>query len=427
MNWAAAQQWQQSVPFFLPVGGSPLCCAAMSRHPVLRLLPGRHKRVGQGHPWAYSNELALDSAAKSLEPGALVRLETSAGEALGIAFFNPHSLVAARLLCRDADAAIDASFLAARLSRARALREALYREPYYRLVHAEADGLPGLAIDRYGDVLVCQVNAAGMERMIEPMADALEEVLHPSAVLLRNDAPVRALEGLAGYVRCVKGEVSAPVELSENGCRFLADLVGGQKTGWFFDQRDNRAFMAPLARGKRVVDLYCYSGGFAVAAAAAGAREVLGIDRSEAALELAARAAELNGVAARCCFQRGQAFGEMERLAAAGERFDLVICDPPAFVKSKRELANGAKGYRKMTRLAAALAADGGFIFLASCSHNMEAERFAEEVRRGLAQAGRNGRILRSAGAGPDHPVHPFLPESAYLKTLALQLDSPER
>ena len=399
----------------------------MSRRPVLRLLPGRHKRLSHGHPWAYSNEIALDAAAKALEPGTLVRLEAAGGEALGVAFFNPHSLVAARLLSRDAEAAIDVPFLAARLNRALALRETLYREPYYRLVHAEADGLPGLAIDRYGDMLVCQVNAAGMERLIEPLVAALGEVLHPRVVLLRNDAPVRALEGLASYVRCVEGELEAPVELIENGCRFLADLVGGQKTGWFFDQRDNRAFVASLARGRRVVDLYCYSGGFAVAAAAAGAREVLGIDRSEAALALAERAAALDGVAARCRFRRGQAFAEMDRLAAAGERFELVICDPPAFVKSKRELAAGAKGYRKMARLAAALAADGGFVFLASCSHNMEPERFAEEVRRGLAQAGRSGRILRSAGAAPDHPVHPFLPETAYLRALVLQLDAPER
>lgn len=399
----------------------------MSRRPVLRLLPGRHKRLSHGHPWAYSNEIALDAAAKALEPGTLVRLEAAGGEALGVAFFNPHSLVAARLLSRDAEAAIDVPFLAARLNRALALRETLYREPYYRLVHAEADGLPGLAIDRYGDVLVCQVNATGMERLIEPLVAALGEVLHPRVVLLRNDAPVRALEGLASYVRCVEGELESPVELIENGCRFLADLVGGQKTGWFFDQRDNRAFVASLARGRRVVDLYCYSGGFAVAAAAAGAREVLGIDRSEAALALAERAAALDGVAARCRFRRGQAFAEMDRLAAAGERFELVICDPPAFVKSKRELAAGAKGYRKMARLAAALAADGGFVFLASCSHNMEPERFAEEVRRGLAQAGRSGRILRSAGAAPDHPVHPFLPETAYLRALVLQLDAPER
>lgn len=395
----------------------------MPHPPVVRLLPGRHKRARHGHPWVYSNEIALDPAAKALEAGSLVVLEAAGGEALGLAFFNPHSLVAARIVARDPAAVIHVAFFAERVRRALALRELLYREPYYRLVHAEADGLPGLVVDRYGDVLVCQMNAAGMERLIEPIMAALEAVLQPRTIVLRNDSPVRALEGLPNYVRCEKGALEGPVELVENGCRMLADLEGGQKTGWFYDQRDNRAFVAGLAHGRRVIDIYCYSGGFAVAAAVAGAREVLAIDGSEAALALAERSAVLNGVAERCRFRRGQAFGEMERLLAAGERFELVICDPPAFVKSKRDLGSGAKGYRKMARLAAQLAAPLGFVFLASCSHNMEPERFADEIRRGLAQAGRTGRILRSAGAAPDHPVHPFLPESAYLKASLLQLD----
>jgi 23S rRNA (cytosine1962-C5)-methyltransferase len=395
----------------------------MSDRPTIKLLPGRHKRARHGHPWVYSNEIAMDAAAKALAAGTLVTLEAADGEALGTAFFNPHSLVAARLLSPDPGAAIDAGFLGERLRRALALRALLYPEPYYRLVHAESDGLPGLIIDRYGDVLAVQANTAGMERLLPPLLEALDALLAPRAVALRNDSPVRALEGLDSYARIAKGSLDGPTELIENGCRFLADLSGGQKTGWFFDQRDNRAFMASLSRDRRVIDLYCYSGGFAIEAAAAGAREVLAIDRSEAALELAQRAAALNGVAGRCRFGRGQAFGEMERLAAAGERFEVVICDPPAFVKSRRDVATGAKGYRKMARLAATLAAPGGFVFLASCSHNMAAERFAEEVGRGIAQAGRGGRILRSAGAAPDHPVHPQLPESAYLKAEVLQLD----
>jgi len=395
----------------------------MAPYPDIRLLPGRHKRARQGHPWVYSNEIAIDAAAKALAAGSLVRLVAADGEVLGLAFFNPHSLLAARILTRDAGSTVDAGFLVLRLERALALRTLLYREPYYRLVHAEADGLPGLVVDRYADVLVCQLNAAGMERLAAPLVEALDGLLAPSTILLRNDSSVRALEGLASDVRFAKGSLPGPIELVENGSRFLADLAGGQKTGWFFDQRENRAFVASLARGRRAVDLYCYSGGFAVQAAVAGAASVLAIDRSEAALALAQEAARLNGVAERLSFRRGHAFAEMERLVAAGERFELVICDPPAFVKSKRELAQGAKGYRKMARLAAELASAGGFVFLASCSHNVETERFAEEVRRGLAQAGRTGRILRSAGAAPDHPVHPFLPESAYLKTQVLQLD----
>ncbi|HUI18172.1 MAG TPA: class I SAM-dependent rRNA methyltransferase [Alphaproteobacteria bacterium] len=395
----------------------------MPSHPVIRLLPGHHKRARQGHPWVYSNEIAMDAAAKALPAGVLVRLIAADGEALGLATFNPHCLVAARILARDPEATIDEAFLASRIAKALELRTLLYREPYYRLVHAEADQLPGLVVDRYGDVLVCQLNTAGMERLGDALAAALDGLLAPRAILFRNDSPARALEGLKSEVRWLKGALEGPLELVEGGVRYLADLAGGQKTGWFYDQRENRAFVASLARGRRAVDLYCYSGGFALAAAVAGAASVLAIDGSEPALALAEAAARLNGVAARLSFRRGQAFGEMERLAAAGERFELVICDPPAFVKSKRELTQGAKGYRKLARLAASLAAPEGFVFLASCSHNVETERFAEEVRRGLAQAGRTGRILRSAGAAPDHPVHPFLPESAYLKAMVLQLD----
>jgi 23S rRNA (cytosine1962-C5)-methyltransferase len=395
----------------------------MPDYPEIGLLPGRQKRLRQGHPWAYSNEVAMDAAAKALAPGSLVILHAADNEPLGVGFFNPHSLVAFRLLSREPAATIDEDFLAARLASALALRETLFGEPYYRLCHAEADGLPGLVIDRYGAVLVLQVNAAGMERLESQLLGALDRLLAPEAVLLRNDSPVRTLEGLPLEVRLANGALEGPVELREGGARFLADLRGGQKTGWFFDQRHNRAFMASLAGGRRVLDLYCYTGGFAIAAALGDATEVRAIDSSEPALELARRAAALNGVETRCRFERGHAFDAMERLAAAGERFEMVICDPPAFVKSRKDLATGAKGYRKMARLAATLAAPGGFLFLASCSHNMPVEQFAEEVRRGLAQAGRSGRILLSSGAAPDHPIHPALPESAYLKAQAIQVD----
>jgi len=204
---------------------------------------------------------------------------------------------------------------------------------------------------------------------------------------------------------------------------FLADVLTGQKTGWFFDQRDNRAFIAGLARGARVLDLYCYSGGFAVAAAHKGAAAVLGIDSSEPALGLAAEAVRRNGVAERAVFRRGDVFAEAAALAAAGERFDIVIADPPPFARSKRAVPAALRGYRKLAHLAAQLTAPTGFLFLASCSYNVGVAEFAEAVRRGLADAGRVGRILKSTGASPDHPVHPALPESAYLKALTLTLD----
>lgn len=389
--------------------------------PVVRLQPGRHKRAAFGHPWVFSNEIAMDAAAKALPPGGLVRLETANGEALGVAMFNPHPLISARLLSRDAGAAIDADFLAARLQAALDLRERLYPGGCYRLIHAEADGLPGTVIDRYGDVVTIQANTAGMDRLTPALLDAVERVLAPATVVLRNDSAARALEGLPQATKVVKGAIDGPVPLTENGRRFFADLAEGQKTGWFYDQRDNRAAVARLAADRRVLDVYSYAGGFGVLAACAGASEVVAVDRSDRALALAEQAAQANDVAQRCRFVKAEAFGELERIAS--ERFDIVVADPPAFVKSKKELNQGARGYRKLARLAAAVVAPGGFLFIASCSHHVDVPLFAEQVRRGLADAGRSGRILQTAGAAADHPVHPHLPESAYLKGQLLQLD----
>jgi 23S rRNA (cytosine1962-C5)-methyltransferase len=391
--------------------------------PTIALQAGRHRRAEAGHPWVYSNEVVMDPAAKALPPGSLVTLRRAGGEPLGVATFNPHTLVAARILDRDAKRRIDRDFFAGRLERALVLRRRLYAEPHCRLVHAEADGLPGIAADRFGDVLVAQLNTAGMARLEAEFVAAAELVLAPRAVVLRNDSPARALEGLEPETRIAKGEIAGAIELLENGTRFLADVVEGQKTGWFFDQRENRRVVAALSPGARVLDLYCFTGGFAVAAARAGADRVLALDRSEPALALAAASAELNGVGERCRFQRAEAFGELQRLTDAGERFDIVIADPPAFVKSKKDLGPGLRGYRKLARLAASRVAPDGLLFIASCSHNVEPADFAEAVRRGLEDAGRGGRLLLSSGAAPDHPVHPWLPESAYLKAQLLALD----
>ncbi|MDE2165199.1 MAG: class I SAM-dependent rRNA methyltransferase [Alphaproteobacteria bacterium] len=387
------------------------------------LVAGRHKRAEQGHPWVYSNEIQMTATVKALPPGSVVRLIAASGKPLGVATFNPHALVAARILDRDPARVIDRTFLAARLDAAVVLRRRLYAEPFYRLIHAEADDLPGLVIDRFGDVVVVQLNTAGMARLESEVIAAIDAVLVPQAVVLRNEGAGRKLEGLSEEVRLVEGSVDGPVELVENGVRFFADVRGGQKTGWFYDQRENRRVVASLAKDRRMLDAYCFAGGFAVTAAATGAREVMAIDRSEPALALAARAAAGNGVASRCRFKRAEAFAELEQLATAGERFDIVVADPPAFVKAKRDLGAGLRGYRKLARLAAAIIGSRGLLFIASCSHNVGVAEFAEAVRRGLTDAGREGRILESAGAAPDHPVHPFLPESAYLKSELLVLD----
>ncbi|HVC56325.1 MAG TPA: class I SAM-dependent rRNA methyltransferase [Stellaceae bacterium] len=390
--------------------------------PRVALLPGFHRRAEGGHPWIYSNELAMD-AAKALAPGTLVTVCRDDGRPFGVAMFNPHTLIAARLFDRDAGRAIGRRFFLRRFERALKLRELLYERPWYRLVHAEADGLPGLIVERFGAVLVVQANTAGMDRFLPVILDALQALLAPAAIVLRNDSPARTLEGLPLESRVALGAIAGPVPVEEDGASFLADVLTGQKTGWFFDQRDNRAFLARLASQARVLDLYCYAGGFAVAAAQRGAAAVLGIDRSEPAIALAAESARRNGVAERVVFRRGDVFAEAAALAAQGERFDLVIADPPAFARSKREVPAALRGYRKLARIAAQLTAPGGLLFLASCSHNVAVAEFAEAVRHGLVDAGRGGRILRSSGASPDHPVHPALPESAYLKALTLALD----
>lgn len=393
------------------------------RYPTIRLHAGRQKRVQHGHPWVYSNEVQMDQPAKAVPPGSPVRLVDAGGTPLGIATFNPHTLIAARMLTPDPAAVIDRGFLAGRLTRAIRLRETLYDRPFYRVVHAEADGLPGLIVDRYGDVVTVQANSVFMDQRIGDILGALDEVLNPSAVILRNDSTQRALEGLAEETRLAKGSLDGALRLEENGNVFFADPLGGQKTGWFYDQRDNRAFIASLTKGARVIDFFSYNGGFAVTCATRGAASVVAVDRSQPALDNATRAAEANGVAGIFEARRAEAFNELERLANAGERFDVVIVDPPAFVKSKKDLAVGCRAYRKMTRLAARITAPGGFLLAASCSHNVDPPTFAEQVARGLVDAGRTGRILRSSGAGSDHPVHPHLPESAYLKAITLQLD----
>ena len=391
--------------------------------PAIRLNPRMHMRALSGHPWIYSNEIGMDAAIRSLPAGSIVRFQSAEGRALGTGYFNPHTLIAGRILTRDPEQQVDAAFFRARFAAALALRDKLFDKPFYRLIHAEADGLPGLIVDRFGGVVVVQANTAGMDALIEPVVAALKETVKPDAVVLRLDTPARQTEGLGQEVRVVHGKVDGPVRLEENGAAFFADLAGGQKTGWFYDHRDNRAFVSKFARGGKVLDLYTFAGAFGVQCAVAGAKEVVAIDRSEPALALAKLAAEENGVTGIMDIRRAEAFDAMESMGQGGRKFDVVIADPPAFVKSQKDLKPGLKGYRKMVKLAAPLVRPGGVLLAASCSHNVSAEAFAEEVARGLGDARRGGRILRSAGAGPDHPVHPLLPESAYLKAIVLQLD----
>jgi len=364
----------------------------------------------------------MDRATKTLAPGSLVDLVEDRGAPLGTAYFNPHSLIAARILTSDAGAQIDAAFFRERFERARALREKLYRKPFYRLIHAEADACPGLVVDRYGDTLVAQSGTAGMDALSAHWLEALRDEFAPRAVLLKSDAPARAHEGLKNDVRIVHGALHETF-VEEAGVRHRIDPEHGQKTGWFYDQRDNRAFLVSLARDAALLDAFSYTGALALAALKGGAKSALLLDSSQSALDLATETARTHDLSNRAEFRRADVLEELDELAPAGERFDIVSCDPPPFVRSKKDLESGARGYRKLARLAAALVAPGGFLALSSCSHAIAADRFQTECAAGIVRSGRAARLIRASGAAPDHPVHPMLPETAYLKSLVYQLD----
>jgi 23S rRNA (cytosine1962-C5)-methyltransferase len=387
--------------------------------PTLRLNPGQGRRLRAGSPWVFSNEIAMQAEYRQMPPGTLVQLETDNGGPLGVFMFNPHSLIAARLLDREPSAAIDVDWLRARLSEAIALRQRVCDTAFHRLVHAEADRLPGLIVDRYDDVAVLQVNTAGMDRLTPLLVEALTGLLPLRAVVARNDSGARRQEGLEETVSLLFGS-DASAEVIEGGVRFPVDPLSGQKTGWYFDQRPNRDRVAALASGARVLDVFSHVGAFGLRCAAAGAREVTLVDSSAPALAQAEQAAALNGVADVVHVRRDDAFDAMTALA--GEQFDIVICDPPAFARTRKDAEAGLRAYGRMARLAAPLVAPGGFLFVASCSHHAPLEAWSAQIAFGLHRARREGRILFTGGAGPDHPVHPQLPETAYLKAQLIQM-----
>ena len=387
--------------------------------PTLRLKPGQGRRLRAGSPWVFSNEIAMQPEYRQMPPGGLVRLEGDDGTRLGTCMFNPHSLIAARLLDRDSAAIIDADWLRGRLREAIALRERVCDTPFHRLVHAEADRLPGLIIDRYDDVAVIQANTAGMDLLLPLIVEALTDLLPLRAVVARNDSAARKHEGLEENVELLFGS-DASAEVTEGGVRFPIDPLEGQKTGWFFDQRPNRDRVTALAKDARVLDVFCHVGVFGLRCAVAGAREVLLVDSSAPALAQAEQAAAMNDIADRMRVRRGDAFDVMSELA--GERFDIVVCDPPAFARSRKDAETGLRGYGRMARLAALLVAPGGFLFVASCSYHAPLDAWSAQIAFGLHRARREGRIVYTGGAGPDHPVHPHLAETAYLKAQLIQV-----
>ena len=393
--------------------------------PVVRLRPRAEARaIRHGFPWVYADELVTDRRSMALMPGALAVLEDGERRPLGLVTVNPRSKIIARMLDRDPGAIIDRAWIEARLRRAVALRDRLFDAPFYRLVHAEADGLPGIVIDRFGDVAVIQPNAAWAEAALPDLVAALVAVTGVQTVVKNGQGRARGLEGLAEEMTVVHGPApSGPVEVPMNGAIYLADLMGGQKTGLFFDQRPNHAFAARLARGARVLDVFSHVGGFALAALAGGASQALAVDASAAALALAGQGAQASGLGGRLTTRQGDAFDVLEALGAEGERFDLVICDPPAFAPAKPALEAGLRAYERIARLAAPLVAPGGYLVLCSCSHAADLQAFRNASARGIGRGGRRGQIIHTGFAGPDHPVLPQLAESSYLKALVFRLD----
>lgn len=391
----------------------------MDQIPTLRLKAGEERRLRAGHLWVFSNEVDTDrTPLRAFGPGDPAVVVDARGRALGRAYVNPGSLICARLVSRDPAVGLDRATLVQRLRTALSLRERLFAAPCYRLVHAEADGLPGLVVDRYGDVCVIQPNTAGMEAVLDQVVEALERVAAPAAILIRADSPVRELEGLERSVWWAGGGGPEELRVEEGGLTFHVPAVGGQKTGWYYDQRVNRARFAAYVVGARVLDAYSYAGGFAVAAAAAGASEVVAVERSAAACERIAANAAANGVGERVTVVEGDASAYLAAARADGERFDAAVVDPPAFVKRKRDLRAGERAYRQINEAALRLLGREGVLLTCSCSSHLPADRLAAIVLAAGRHLDRSPRILERGGPGPDHPIHPAIPETDYLKAL---------
>ncbi len=386
----------------------------------IRLRKGEERRLRAGHLWVFSNE--VEGKPGKIEPGAEVVLLPHRGRPLGYGYANPASLILARLVSRRKR--LTRQLFGERIARAAALRRLTCgEEEAFRAVHGEGDYLPGLVVDRYGDYLALQPLAAGIDKRLDWVIDGLEETFSPKGILLRGDGPARKLEGLESRVEVVRGEVPEKVEVSESGLTLVADLFHGQKTGLFLDQRENRRLAARWSKGREVLDLYCHSGGFALTALAAGAKRACLVDSSASALDGARQNARLNGLATLCRFEEADAFGAAFRLAEEKERFGVVVLDPPSLVKSARNLKDGLEAYREINRRAAKLVRPGGLLVTACCSHHVPPERFTRVVAQALKSTGRRARVLAHTGAGPDHPVHPAMAETAYLKCLFVGLD----
>lgn len=374
----------------------------------LKIKKHHELRVVHGHPWIFSNEIENFSELKTLEKGTLVQVQIRKEEPFALAYFNPHSLIAARILSYKIDEKIDENFFEKKILAAKSMREKFFKKPFYRLIHSEADFLPGLVIDCFGDVLSCQISTAGMEKLSGFLVKALEKIFPNSAIIFRNDIDARKLEGLELETKVIKGEIADQIEIEENEIKYLIDVKGGQKTGWFFDQRKNREFIGAIAKDCDVLDAFCYLGGFGFNALKGGAKSVTFIDSAPVEFVLPKN----------CEFIRDKVFDVLENENFRQRRFDIVLLDPPAFIKSKKDFHSGLKGYEKLVRLSVNLVKDGGILMLTSCSHHANLQDLIKSANDAFRKANRPAKLIRVFGADVDHPVHPALKENEYLKSI---------
>lgn len=385
----------------------------------IQLLPGRERRLLQGHKWVFSNELAEPPA--ELEPGGWVAVHSIRGVGFGSGYFNPHSLIAVRLVCGPHEKP-SREWFRELLQRAADRRENLFyaASPCARLVYGEADGLPGLIVDRYGEILVYQITTLGMSRLEDLLQGLLIELFQPRALVFRNDTPVRTLEGLPLGKGVAHGELPVPCWIEIDGLQFLIDPLHGQKTGFYLDQRDNRRALRRWARGRRVLDLFCYNGAWSLSAAAAGASEVVGVDQSREGLDQARESAARNGLDSCCRFEQEEAFAFLK--SAKKGAFDLIVLDPPAFAKTRSSLPQALKGYTDLNRRALLLLERGGILVSCSCSYHLSEAGFREVLIKAAQASGRQLRVLEVRGQALDHPVLLAMPETRYLKCTILEV-----
>jgi 23S rRNA (cytosine1962-C5)-methyltransferase len=384
--------------------------------PPLILKRGEERRLRAGHLWVFSNEVDVArSPLDRFQPGDAVTIVDATGKPLGSGYANPSTLIAARLVDRGGHA-LDRSLLVHRLNVALALRERLHDEPYYRLVFGESDGLPGLVLERFGDIVVGQIGSAGMERLREEIGEAVAKVLKPVALIWKNDGSVRKLENLPEYSDIAYGTHQGAVRVREGGMDFDVDVIGGQKTGWFFDQHANRDRLARYVKGARVLDLFSYVGAWGVRAAGAGATEVTCVDASKSAVEAVRRNAALNRVDATVSAIEADAFDFLKAARAERRRWDVVVLDPPAFVKRKKDFKEGALAYRRINEMAMQVLERDGILVTCSCSHHMARASLLDAIQAGARHLDRQVQVLEQLQQAPDHPVHAAIPETDYLK-----------